>query len=114
MRGSRPLGAGRGFADGARLYPHVHALVPDGVFVASSDGQSARFIRQDPPADAEVPPTELVRRLGQNQPPSDDPAALASSSRLPLRRRPSRSAATMGAVGGAHLDLPVDRIALAS
>ncbi len=104
------------FADGARLYPHAHALVPDGVFVASSDGQSARFIRQDPPADedvacvvsrveqrltrvlgrwrarrqqdsandsdsddilpacAEVPPTELVRLLGQNQPPERRPA----------------------------------------
>jgi len=42
------------FADGARLYPHAHALVPEGVFVASSDGQSARFIRQDPPSDDDV------------------------------------------------------------
>jgi len=42
------------FADGARLYPHAHALVPDGVFVASADGQSARFIRQDPPSDEDV------------------------------------------------------------
>ena len=42
------------FADGARLYPHAHALVPDGVFVASSDGLSARFVRQDPPSDDDV------------------------------------------------------------
>jgi hypothetical protein len=47
------------FADGARLYPHAHtgAAPPprvEGVFVASSDGQSARFIRQDPPSDEEV------------------------------------------------------------
>jgi hypothetical protein len=42
------------FADGARLYPHVHALVPDGVSIASMDGQSARFIRQDPPSDEDV------------------------------------------------------------
>jgi len=42
------------FADGARLYPHAHALVPEGVFVASTDGQSARFIRQDPPDDDDV------------------------------------------------------------
>jgi hypothetical protein len=93
------------FADGARLYPHAHALVPDGVFAASPDGQHVRFIRQDPPSDedvahvvsrveqrltrvlgrwrarrqpdsdddnilpacAEVPPTELVRLLGENQ-----------------------------------------------
>ena len=93
------------FADGARLYPHAHALVPDGVFVASCDGQRVRFIRQDPPSDedvahvvsrveqrltrvlgrwrasvsldsddddilpacAEVPPTELVRLLGDHQ-----------------------------------------------
>lgn len=95
------------FADGARLYPHAHALVPDGVFVASADGKSTRFIRQDPPDDedvahvvgriehrltrvlgrwratrtadgsddesllpacAEVPPTDLVRVLSQNEP----------------------------------------------
>jgi len=42
------------FADGARLYPHAHALVPEGVFVASAPGQSARFIRQEPPHDADV------------------------------------------------------------
>jgi len=42
------------FADGARLYPHAHAVVPDGVFVASSDDHSARFIRQDPPSDEDV------------------------------------------------------------
>jgi hypothetical protein len=40
-----------GLADGARLYPHAHALVPEGVFVASADSQTARFIRQDPPDD---------------------------------------------------------------
>ena len=47
------------FADGARLYPHAHtgAAPPprvEGVFVASSDGLSARFIRQDPPSDEDV------------------------------------------------------------
>ena len=42
------------FADGARLYPHAHALVPDGVFVAGADGQPVRFIRQDPPSDEDV------------------------------------------------------------
>jgi hypothetical protein len=104
------------FADGARLYPHAHAVVPEGVFVASSDGQSARFIRQDPPSDedvahvvscveqrltrvlarwrarrqrdsandsdaanilpacAEVPPTEFVRLLSQNEPHDRRPA----------------------------------------
>ena len=36
------------------LYPHAHAVVPEGVFVASADGQSARFIRQDPPSDEDV------------------------------------------------------------
>jgi hypothetical protein len=51
------------FADGARLYPHAHALVPDGVFVASSDGQSARFIRQDPPSDEDV--ATVVSRVEQ-------------------------------------------------
>ena len=49
------------FADGARLYPHAHAVVPDGVFVASSDGLSARFIRQDPPSDEDV--AHVVRRV---------------------------------------------------
>ena len=42
------------FADGARLYPHAHALVPEGVFVASSDGGTVRFARQDPPDDDDV------------------------------------------------------------
>ena len=37
------------FADGARLYPHAHALVPEGVFVASAASQTARFFRLDPP-----------------------------------------------------------------
>ena len=41
------------------MHPHAHAIVPDGVFVASSDGQSARFIRQDPPQDVEV--DDIVR-----------------------------------------------------
>ena len=31
-----------------------HAVVPEGVFVASSDGLSARFVRQDPPSDDDV------------------------------------------------------------
>ena len=26
------------FADGARLYPHAHALVPEGIVVAGPDG----------------------------------------------------------------------------
>jgi len=51
------------FADGARLYPHAHAVVPDGVFVASSDGESARFIRQDPPSDEDV--AHVVSRVEQ-------------------------------------------------
>ena len=51
------------FADGARLYPHAHAVVPDGVFVASSDGESAHFIRQDPPSDADV--AHVVSRVEQ-------------------------------------------------
>jgi hypothetical protein len=51
------------FADGARLYPHAHALVPDGVFVASSDGQRVRFIRQDPPSDEDV--AHVVSRVEQ-------------------------------------------------
>lgn len=42
------------FADGARLYPHAHALVPEGVFVANGEGQTARFLRQDPPDDDDV------------------------------------------------------------
>jgi len=114
------------FADGARLYPHAHAIVPDGVFVAGSDGQSARFIRQDPPSDedvahvvnrveqrltrvldrwrarrqrdsanhsdaadilpacAEVPPTEFVRLLSQNEPHDRRPRAQEA----PLRAEP--------------------------
>jgi hypothetical protein len=56
------------FADGARLYPHAHtgAAPPprvEGVFVASSDGQSARFIRQDPPSDEDV--AHVVSRVEQ-------------------------------------------------
>jgi len=41
----------------------VHAIVPDGVFVASADGQSARFIRQDPPSDEDV--AHVVNRVEQ-------------------------------------------------
>ncbi len=105
------------FADGARLYPHAHAVVPDGVFVASSDGERARFLRQDPPSDedvacvvsrvehrltrviarwrasrprdsamdsdaadilpacADVPPTEHIHLLSQNEPNDRRPAA---------------------------------------
>ncbi len=56
------------FADGARLYPHAHpgAAPPprvEGVFVASSDGQSARFVRQDPPSDEDV--AHVVSRVEQ-------------------------------------------------
>ena len=51
------------FADGARLYPHAHALVPDGVFAASPDGLRVRFIRQGPPSDQDV--AHVVSRVEQ-------------------------------------------------
>ncbi len=41
------------FADGARLWPHGHALVPEGVFVETEDGR-VRFHKIRPPRDEDV------------------------------------------------------------
>jgi len=44
------------FADGARVWPHAHALVPEGVFSEAPDapGGPARFHRLAPPSDADI------------------------------------------------------------
>jgi len=44
------------FADGARVWPHAHALVPEGVFSEAPDapGGPARFHRLPPPTDSDI------------------------------------------------------------
>ena len=44
------------FADGARVWPHAHALVPEGVFYEDPDDPNgpARFHRLPPPNDADI------------------------------------------------------------
>ncbi len=73
------------FADGARLYPHAHALAPQGVFYETNDGQTG-FHPLPPPKRSDVLNVaqqierrvrRLLRRRGllSDNPTPDDPSA---------------------------------------
>ncbi|MCP4657465.1 MAG: transposase, partial [bacterium] len=53
------------FSSSLSLFPHLHSIVPDGLFVPGADGEAVRFVPLMPPTDDDVAQltSEVVERL---------------------------------------------------
>jgi hypothetical protein len=53
------------FSSSLSLFPHLHSLVPDGLFVPCADGEAVRFVPLPPPTDDDIAQltSEVAERL---------------------------------------------------